>query len=123
MSDRNEVRVSDQDPEVLAMKALSAALQPLDTNARVRLLSWAEDKFVKDVERAVSEEALMGVQAQMEALEKRAKYIGVSMPKLVHAFSAAREAARVAPIEVREDDESAHEMATVEENLRRAAAK
>lgn len=45
MPERNEVRVSDQDPEMIAIKAISAALVPLDDKATLRVLKWADGRY------------------------------------------------------------------------------
>jgi hypothetical protein len=43
---RHEVRVSDSDRELLAMKAIAAALDPMERPDRERVLAWARAKYV-----------------------------------------------------------------------------
>jgi aryl-alcohol dehydrogenase-like predicted oxidoreductase len=108
MAERNEIRVSDQDPEMLAIKALSSVLAPLDPVARKRVLEWASDRFVEGPVRLWKSEEYERLSAQLEFLRTRAKELGVSDRELIHAFSALREG-KVAPIEVRTEIREAEE--------------
>lgn len=99
MSERNEVRVSDQDGEMLAIKAISAAMDRLDVETCERVIRWAEDRYVRTAIRAIGKQAMEGIKAQMETLDSEAKMLGVSVPQLIHTFSAIRSKHQLAPIE------------------------
>lgn len=116
MSDRSEIRVSDQDAEMLAIKAIGQAFAGLDRESRKRVLNWTQDKYIDSELRGISSDAWEGIKAQMEALNKYAADLGVTQRELVHALSAMREG-KVAPVEVRDGVED--EVRAVEEQLRR----
>lgn len=46
-----QVRVTDADPEMLAIKAVLAALAPLDAQAASRVLGWAEARYGVEAQR------------------------------------------------------------------------
>lgn len=54
---RNEVRVSDGDLEMLAIKAIGQALEPLSRDIRRRVLNWAGDRYVNSEVTELSNEA------------------------------------------------------------------
>jgi hypothetical protein len=54
---RNEVRVSDSNAEMLAIKAIAQALEQLDRDARRRVLHWAGDRFVNGEVLKLNDEA------------------------------------------------------------------
>lgn len=49
---RTEIRVSDVDPEMLAIKALGAALAPLDKTSAARVIGWADKRYGVGAQRA-----------------------------------------------------------------------
>lgn len=99
MSSQHEIRVGDKDPEMAAVKALGAALEPLDLDGRKRVLAWASDKFVDMEFRSIRAAAMEGILASMEEIRKRASELGVNERTLMHAISAVRDREGVAPIE------------------------
>jgi hypothetical protein len=99
MSNRREVRVSDQDPEMLAIKAVAAALEPLDEEARGRVLEWAKDRFVEAPLRTIKGSTFEAMKAQLDCVREYANRIGVKETDLVHALAAQRTRAGLAPIE------------------------
>jgi hypothetical protein len=42
----NEIRVSDQDPELAAMKAVARAFEGLDRGGCARVVEWARKRYV-----------------------------------------------------------------------------
>ena len=71
---RVEVRVSDQDPEMLALKAVAAALAPLDRDTAARVLGWAEARYGIEAQRVAHEQLNKSL---MLSLEKTAQSLGV----------------------------------------------
>lgn len=62
MSERQGVRVSDRDPELLAMKALMSAFEGLDKEQVARVLKWAGARYLsphgqifKDIEKSFTQ--------------------------------------------------------------------
>jgi hypothetical protein len=77
---RTEVRVSDQDPELLALKAITQALDGLGQDTAARVLGWAEARY--------------GVEAQRIAAEQVNKSLMLSLEKTAQSLSAVTDASR-----------------------------
>jgi hypothetical protein len=97
---RHEVRVSDSDRELLAMKAIAAALDPMENYDRERVLKWAQAKYVdrhisffSDLERPFME--------LLTNIQKAAEKGGTSWPALV----------RIVELVIREQDREAKRLA------------
>jgi hypothetical protein len=71
---RTEVRVSDQDPEMLALKAVATALAPLDRDTAARVLGWAEARYGIEAQRTAHVQLNKDL---MFSLEKTAQTLGV----------------------------------------------
>lgn len=104
MSERNEVRVSDSDAEMLAIKAIASALDRLDEAARKRVLEWGEDRYVNAPLKRMSDAAMEGMTRQLEVLDRHATQLGVKTTDLVHAYSTLRQRSGFAPVDERELD-------------------
>jgi hypothetical protein len=71
MADRqNQVRVSDSDVEIAALKALDAALAKLDLETCTRVLNWANDRFVRDPDRLSLQSINASLRGHTEALNQ-----------------------------------------------------
>lgn len=89
MGERNEVRVSDADDEMLAIKAVAAALAPLDERAAHRVLGWASEKFLhaRVTEAQTSVDVwLKGLADGMSAVADGAQRAGVSQMHMLTAI-------------------------------------
>lgn len=95
------------DPEMDALAVIDQVMEPLDERARNRVLEWASAKFVEDPKRAIGEQAFEAMKRQMDAINDRAQFLGVTDRQLIHAMSALREREGLAPVEVRESIERA----------------
>jgi hypothetical protein len=83
VSDRRDVRVSDQDPEILAMKAITAALEPMDPKDRERVLKWADARFGSAAYMAMVGEMERAFIDLLGNIQKAAEKGGTSWPALV----------------------------------------
>lgn len=79
-----DVRVSDQDPEMLAIKAVLAALAPLDSEAAARVLGWAEARYGVEAQRLACErlntsllESLKLTMRNLKAVEDGARHLDI----------------------------------------------
>lgn len=118
MGSQHEIRVGDRDPEMAAVKALGAALEPLDLDARKRVLAWAKDKYVEGEFREIRSAAMEGISASIEAIQTSAKNLGVTDRQFIHAVSAVRDRAKLAPVD-EAPTEVIEEIAREEERISR----
>jgi hypothetical protein len=78
MAERNEVRVSDQDLEMLAIKAMVAALDPLTPSARERVMKWTESRYGTSALVDMMTNALQLLSGALDELAKSARLHQVS---------------------------------------------
>jgi hypothetical protein len=106
------------DPEMDAINVVTQALAPLDMETCRRVLKWAEDRFIEEPKRRVSDLAWAGLDAQIKGYKEYSQRLGVDDRTLAHALKHVREAKGLAPLEHDPDPEGTVQDAA--EEIRRA---
>lgn len=81
-SRRSEVRVSDADPEMLALKVVAQALAPLDRDTAARVLGWAESRYGIEAQRVAHEQLNKSLMASLEVTARSLGAVSEAASKL-----------------------------------------
>lgn len=102
------------DPEMDAMVVIAQVLEGLDSDTRARVLKWAEDRFLEQPKRGISNLAFASIKAQVDAYKKFAEELGVDDRTLAHAIAHTRSVKKLAPVEESDRDPEGTTKAAVE---------
>lgn len=80
----------DNDTEMLSIKAIAEALEPLDLSTRERVLSWARDRYIIHYRSQITEEQTQMMVTTLSVLKRHAEDLGVTEQSLIECYSVLR---------------------------------